>query len=387
MSRRVTEETAENEKRVALVPESVKRLAKRDISVLIQEGAGEHVGFTSQMYEESGGEVLSDYDELLQRGKLFLKVQCVCLRDGMMQIVDPFPKKSVIIGFFDPFKNIHNVAELADKNMTCFSMELIPRISRAQRMDPLSAMSSIAGYKAVLLAANHLNKFFPLMMTAAGTVSPAKVLIIGAGVAGLQAIATAKRLGAKVKVFDTRPVVKEQVESLGADFVHLEVAEETEMEGGYGVEMSEDFYRHEQVTIAEHIAKTDVVITTAQIFGKRAPLLITEEMVRKMPFGSVIVDLAAEHGGNCELTVKGQTVSRHGVTIIGPTDLPSSISYHASEMFSRNVTGLVLEIIKEGQINIDMEDEVIENTILTHEGKIINKHVKDLLNWEKESEL
>ena len=263
-------------------------------------------------------------------------------------------------------------------------MELVPRISRAQRMDALSAMSSAAGYKAVLLAASTLNKFFPLMMTAAGTISPANILVIGAGVAGLQAIATAKRLGARVKAFDTRPVVKEQVESLGAEFVSLETSEEAQGNSGYAEEMSEDFYRHEHVIISEHLQTTDAVITTAQIFGKRAPLLITEEMVQTMRYGSVIVDLAAEQGGNCELTVPGKNVERHGVIILSPLDLPSSLSYHTSEMFSRNVNALLSEMLDNGELNIDLDDEVISGTILTHEGKIMNQHVIDLLDRDKE---
>lgn len=382
----VLEETAEGEQRVALVPESVSRLVKRDVEVLVQEGAGLAAGFRRVAYEEAGATIISDYDRLIAEGDLFLKVHCVCLQDGMMQILDPFPPKSVIVGFFNPFKNIQNVQALATKNMTCFSMELVPRISRAQRMDALSAMSSAAGYKAVLLGASSLNKFFPLMMTAAGTISPSKVLIIGAGVAGLQAIATARRLGAQVKAFDTRPIVKEQVESLGADFIELETSDEAETAGGYAAEMSEDFYRHEQTIIAEHIAEADVVITTAQIFGKRAPLLITSEMVESMRPGAVIVDLASENGGNCELTVAGQTVERHGVIVHGLSDLSSSLSYHTSEMFSRNVTALLVEMIKEGEISINMDDEVIAATLLTHEGKIINSHVQELLGRKKEWE-
>ena len=382
----VLKETVEGEQRVALVPESVSRLVKRGVEMLIQEGAGAAAGFSREAYEKAGATIVANYDRLIAEGDLFLKVHCVCLQDGMMQIVDPFPPESIIVGFFNPFKNIQNVKELATKNITCFSMELIPRISRAQRMDALSAMSSAAGYKAVLLGASSLNKFFPLMMTAAGTISPSKILIIGSGVAGLQAIATARRLGAQVKAFDTRPVVKEQVESLGAEFIELETSDEAETAGGYASEMSEDFYRHEQAVIAEHIGEADVVVTTAQIFGKRAPLLITSEMVESMRPGAVIVDLAAENGGNCELTVPDQTVDRHGVIIHGMTDLPSSLSYHTSEMFSRNVTALLVEMIKDGEITIDMNDEVMAATLLTHGGKIVNSHVQELLHWKKEQE-
>jgi NAD(P) transhydrogenase subunit alpha len=381
----VLKETAEHENRVALVPESVARLIKNDFRILVQDGAGLTAGFRTSEYEKAGAEIVTDYDTLLSEGQVFLKVQCVCLQDGMMKIVDPFHENSVIIGFFNPFKNIQNVDELAKKMVTTFSMELVPRISRAQKMDALSAMSSAAGYKAVVLAASSLNKFFPMMMTAAGTISPAKVLVIGAGVAGLQAIATAKRLGAKVKAFDTRPIVQEQVESLGAEFVSLDASEEAETAGGYAEELSDDYYRHEQIVIGEQISDTDVVITTAQIFGKRAPLLITEEMVKSMRYGSAIVDLAAEQGGNCELTIAGKSVERYGVTIHGSTDLPGTLSYHSSEMFSRNVTALLMEMVKDGEVNIDLEDEVIAGTILTQNGKILNEHVINLLQRAEEN--
>ena len=380
----VLKETVAGEKRVALVPESVSRLARQGVTILLQEGAGVEAGFKPKDYETAGAAIVSDYNELLKEGNIFLKVQVVCLQDGMLEIVDPLNKGSVIIGFMSPFKYIHNIRSLADQGLTTFSMELVPRISRAQRMDALSAMSSAAGYKAVLLAASRLNKFFPLMMTAAGTILPANVLVIGAGVAGLQAIATAKRMGARVKAFDTRPIVKEQVESLGAEFISLETSQDAETAGGYAEEMTEDFYQHEHTAIGEHLPDTDAVITTAQIFGKRAPLLITEEMLQSMNHGSVIVDLAAEQGGNCELTVPGKDVERHGVKILAPLDLPSSISYHTSEMFSRNVAALLGEMLNEGELNIDPDDEVIAGTMLTHEGKIMNQHVNDLLDREEE---
>ena len=380
----VLKETVAGEKRVALVPESVRRLARQGVTILLQEGAGVEAGFKPKDYETAGAAIVSDYNELLKEGNIFLKVQVVCLQDGMLEIVDPLNKGSVIIGFMSPFKYIHNIRSLAEQGLTTFSMELVPRISRAQRMDALSAMSSAAGYKAVLLAASRLNKFFPLMMTAAGTILPANVLVIGAGVAGLQAIATAKRMGARVKAFDTRPIVKEQVESLGAEFISLETSQDAETAGGYAEEMTEDFYQHEHTAIGEHLPDTDAVITTAQIFGKRAPLLITEEMLQSMNHGSVIVDLAAEQGGNCELTVPGKDVERHGVKILAPLDLPSSISYHTSEMFSRNVAALLGEMLNEGELNIDPDDEVIAGTMLTHEGKIMNQHVNDLLDREEE---
>ena len=381
----VLKDTAPGEQRVALVPESVKKLTRMGAKILVQEGTGIEAGFTQKDYEDSGATIVSNYDQLMQEGNIFLKAQLVCLSDDEnLKLIDPLPEKSVIVGFMSPFKYIDNVEKLAAKGVTSLAMELVPRISRAQRMDALSAMSSAAGYKAVVMAAASLNKFFPLMMTAAGTISPAKVLIIGAGVAGLQAIATAKRLGAKVTVFDTRPVVKEQVESLGAEFVSLETTEEAETAGGYAAEQSEDFYRHEQTIIAAHLSTTDVVISTAQIFGKRAPLLITEEMVASMRSGSVIVDLAAEAGGNCELTVAGKIVERYGISIHGETDLRGSLSYHASEMYSRNVTALLGEMIKDGELVIDPEDDVVGGTLLTHGGKIMNEHVRNLLDRKRE---
>jgi NAD(P) transhydrogenase subunit alpha len=380
----VIKETAEDEHRVALVPESVKRLQKLGVRILVQDGAGDGAGFFREEYESAGASIV-DYDTLVRESRVFLKVQCVCLQDGMMKIVDPFPEGSVIIGFFNPFKYIHNVEELAGRGLSTFSMELIPRISRAQRMDALSAMSSAAGYKAILMAANSINKMFPLMMTAAGTISPAQVLVLGAGVAGLQAIATARRLGAKVRAFDTRPVVREQVQSLGADFITLEIPEEPEGEGGYATEMSEDFYRHEQAVIARQLPEVDVIVSTAQVFGKRAPLLITEEMVRTMRHGSVIVDLAAEQGGNCELTIPGRIVERYGVSIIGETNLPSRMSYHASEMFSRNVTAFLQVILRNGEIEFDTDDEVVREAMLTHDGRIMNKHVIGLLERAAEA--
>ena len=380
----VLKETVAGEHRVDLVPERVRRMGKKGISILVQEGAGVEAGFRPSDYEAAGAAIVSNYDELLSDGNVFLKVQVVCLQAGMLELVDPLKKGSVIIGFMSPFKYIQNIQSLADREITSFSMELVPRISRAQRMDALSAMSSAAGYKAVLLAGSTLNKFFPLMMTAAGTISPANVLVIGAGVAGLQAIATAKRLGARVKAFDTRPIVKEQVESLGAEFVSLETSDEAQTSGGYAEEMSEDFYQHEHAIIGEHLPTTDAVITTEQIIGKRAPLLITEKMGKSRRYGAVSGDLAAEQGGNVERPVPVKELERHGVSMLSPLDLPSSLSYHTSEMFSRNVTALLSEMLDAGELNIDLDDEVVSGTILTHEGKVLNQHVIDLLDREKE---
>ena len=374
----VLKEFAQNEKRAALVPESLKKLTKLGVSVLVEEGTGLEAGFKPQDYIDAGAKITSNRDEVLG-SNLILGVRLDLLDSKELDKL----KKSILVGFFNPFNNIKKIDLLASKNFTSFSMELIPRISRAQRMDALSAMSSAAGYKAVLLGANSLNKFFPLMMTAAGTISPSKILIIGAGVAGLQAIATAKRLGAQVKAFDTRPIVKEQVESLGAEFIELETTDDAETTGGYAEEMSDDFYKHEQEIIAKYLTDSDVVITTAQIFGKKSPLLITGPMVESMRSGSVIVDLAAENGGNCSYTELNKTVVKNGVIIHGFTDLPSTLSYHASEMLSRNISALLFEIIKDGEIKLDLDDEIISSTLLTHKGKIINQYVKKMIEKEK----
>jgi len=378
----VLKELDNSEKRVALVPESVKKLSKIGVSILVEEGAGIEAGFNLEEYINAGAKITSDRNEIL-KCDIILGVQLNLLKEVELDKLVESQNDSLLIGFFNPFNDINNINLLVSKNLTCFSMELIPRISRAQRMDALSAMSSAAGYKAVLLAATSLNKFFPLMMTAAGTISPSKILVIGAGVAGLQAIATAKRLGAQVKAFDTRPIVKEQVESLGAEFIELETSDEAETSGGYAEEMTDDFYKHEQDIISKYISDSDVVISTAQIFGKKSPMLITAQMVASMRSGSVIVDLAAESGGNCSYTQVNKTIVQNGVIIHGLTDLPGTLSYHTSEMLSRNISALLFQIIKEEKIELDLEDEIIASTLLTDKGKIINQYVKKMIDQEK----
>jgi len=378
----VLKESDNSEKRVALVPESIQKLSKKGVSILVEEGAGIEAGFKVEEYINAGAKITSDRNEIL-KCDIILGVQLNLLKEFELDKLKELQNDSLLIGFFNPFNNINNINLLASKNLTCFSMELIPRISRAQRMDALSAMSSAAGYKAVLLAATSLNKFFPLMMTAAGTISPSKILVIGAGVAGLQAIATAKRLGARVKAFDTRPIVKEQVESLGAEFIELETSDEAETSGGYAEEMTDDFYKHEQDIISKYISDSDVVISTAQIFGKKSPMLITAQMVASMRSGSVIVDLAAESGGNCSYTQVNKTIVQNGVIIHGLTDLPGTLSYHTSEMLSRNISALLFQIIKEEKIELDLEDEIIASTLLTDKGKIINQYVKKMIDQEK----
>ncbi|MCK5330401.1 MAG: Re/Si-specific NAD(P)(+) transhydrogenase subunit alpha [Candidatus Marinimicrobia bacterium] len=378
----VARETVPGERRVALVPASVQPLVKAGCEVLVEQGAGDDAGFLTSDYTDKGASAVSR-DEVFAKAEIILQVIGPGTDAGAANL-GQFREGQIVIGMQDPLGNPHGSAAMAARGVTSFSLEMVPRITRAQSMDVLSSMATVAGYQAVLEAASHLPRLFPMMMTAAGTLAPTKAFVVGAGVAGLQAIATAKRLGAQVTVFDTRPVVKEQVESLGARFVSLATTAEAETEGGYATEQSEDFYRHEQVIIDQQLADTDVVICTAQIFGKRAPLLITEEMVQTMRSGSVIVDLAAEQGGNCELTVAGKTVERYGISIHGESDLPGSLSYHASEMYSRNVTALLSEMIKDGKLVIDIEDDVIKGTLLTHAGKVMNQHVRDLLDRDKE---
>lgn len=351
----VPREIAPLENRVALVPDTVSRLAGAGFSVLVESDAGLNAGFTDEAYSQAGAEIVSESSSLYGRSAIVTKVQGPT--DQEVELLRP---GTLLIAFLDPMRNSDLMDRLAARGVIAFSMERIPRITRAQSMDALSSMSTIAGYKSVLLAAGSLGKLFPMLMTAAGTLAPARVLVLGAGVAGLQALATARRLGAITEGFDTRAVVKEQVQSVGATFIEMPEIEheEAEAEGGYAREMSEEFYKHEQDAIRDHVARADVVITTAQIPGKRAPILITEQMVASMHPGSVIVDLAAESGGNSTLTELGKTVVKHGVTIIGPQNLPGSVPTHASQMYSRNMQTVLNHLVREGKLDLDMEDEI-----------------------------
>ncbi len=365
----VPKESAPGERRVALVPELVPKLAKAGLDVVIESGAGAEAGFAEAAYVEKGARV---EPEVFTQADVVLKVQPPTTDE-----IERMKEGSVLIGFLHPYDNVAAIKALAARNVSAFSMELMPRITRAQPMDALSAMSTIAGYKAVLIAANRLPKFFPLLMTAAGTVIPARVFVIGAGVAGLQAIGTAKRLGAVVEAYDTRPAVKEQVESLGARFADLSIdTKDAEDKSGYAKAQSEEFYRKQQELMAKYVASADVVIPTALVPGQRAPVLITEEMVRGMRPGSVIVDLAAEQGGNCELTEPGREIMRHGVIIIGPVNLPSTVPFHASEMYARTVTNYLMQLIKDGQVQLDLEDELTRGPLVTYQGKVVHEAVK-----------
>ncbi len=359
--------------RVALVPETVGRLTRSGITVIVQPDAGKNAGFPDEVYRDVGAEMADTIDALLHDADIVVKVNQPNHHE--IELMKP---GAVIIGLLRARTSPDMLNRLADAGATAFAMELIPRIARAQRMDVLSSQSSLAGYKAVLMAANSIGKFFPLMMTAAGTIPPATVLILGAGVAGLQAIATARRLGAKVEAFDVRPVVKEQVESLGAVFVEIPApepdshTEDIENPSGYAGTQTEEAQRLQRETLTAHVAKADVVITTALIPGRPAPVLITAEMTEAMQPGSVIVDLAAESGGNCELTVPGRDVESDGVTILGPLNIPSTMPGEASVLYSRNVAGLLdLLISYEGNLVTDFEDEVIAGAGVTHGGRLV----------------
>ncbi|QDS97505.1 Re/Si-specific NAD(P)(+) transhydrogenase subunit alpha [Adhaeretor mobilis] len=385
----VLRETFPGERRVALVPAVVPQIQKlgtdtQPVEILVETGAGEAAGFTDDMYRERGVEVWDDRKSLLEKADVLLQVRTLgANQEAGRSDLDSFKRDQVLIGTADPLGAAGSIKELAEKNVTLFALELIPRITRAQSMDVLSSMATIAGYKAVIVAANHLPKLFPMLMTAAGTLTPAKVFVLGAGVAGLQAIATAKRLGAVAQAYDVRPVVKEQIESLGAKFVELNLdTGDTEDKGGYAKALTEEQQVKQREQLADIAAECDVCITTAAIPGRPSPLLITEDAVQRMAPGSVIVDLAAERGGNCELTEADQTVVKHGVTICGPTNLPSDAPQHASQMYAKNVATLLALLIKEGQLDIDLKDEVIRDTLAAKDGQVQNDRLRDMLGME-----
>ncbi len=373
----VPKERREGERRVALTPESCARMIKKGFEVFVEKGAGELAFFSDNDYEKTGAVIISELASLYKNADIVLKVNPPSVEDAAE--IDQLRSGSILIGFLNPFGNPELIKALAERGIVAFAMELIPRIGRAQSMDALSSQASIAGYKAVIIAAGKLGKFFPFLTTAAGTLRPARVLVVGAGVAGLQAIATARRLGAEVEAFDIRPAVKEEVQSLGAKFIDIEVEEETGEAGGYAKEVSEEAKKRERAVLARHVSISDVVITTAQVPGKRAPLLITKEMVASMKAGSVIIDLAAEQGGNCELTRAGEDTLVHGVTIVGAVNLPSTVPTHASQMYAKNVSTLAMSLVKEGEIHLDFADEIINQTCLTHNGQIRNEKVLELL--------
>jgi H+-translocating NAD(P) transhydrogenase subunit alpha len=362
----VARESQPGEARVAVVPDTARRLVGDGVEVLVEQGAGEAAAFADGDYEDAGA-------SLAAAEELYATADVVCkVRRPSIEEVERLRAGQVLIALLQPLVDSELTRTLAERGVTAFSLDSIPRVTRAQPMDALSSQSTVAGYKATILAAEHLGKFFPMLTTAAGTIPPAKVLVLGAGVAGLQAIATARRLGAVVSAFDVRPVVKEQVESLGATFLELDV-EGAEGVGGYAVALAEDQHAREQELIAHHAAGSDAVITTALVPGRPAPELITEEAVRGMRAGSVIVDLAAEAGGNCAATEPGKTVVADGVTIVGLTNLAATMPVHASQMYSRNVQAFLGLIVEEGELHLDFEDEIVRETCVAHEGKVMRE--------------
>ncbi len=361
-----------DENRVALLPESVASLVQLKVDVRLEKGAGESAFVSDQAYEEAGAKITTR-DDILTASKLI-----VGINPPTSDEINKIPSGTVLLAVLEPLTNNSLVHQLLEKELSGFSLDSIPRTTRAQAMDVLSSMATVAGYKAVLMAADHLSKFFPMFMTAAGSIIPAKVLILGAGVAGLQAIATARKLGAVVEAFDVRAAVKEEVESLGAKFVEVEGAKDEASAGGYAVEQTEEFKQKQRQVIEDHVAKSDVVITTAQIPGREAPRLISTKAVEQMKAGSVIVDLAAVSGGNCELTKNNETIRHQGVTIIGNSNLPSGMPFDASKMFGKNVVNFLKLIIDpEGELNLNFEDDIVKGTCITHQKEIVNERVKN----------
>lgn len=370
----IIKETLEGERRIAAVPETISKMVKSGMEVLVETGAGNESFISDADFEAAGAKIAPDAASVLSQSDLILKVNKPTVEE-----VNNIKEGAVLISFLQPFSSPEVIKALAARKVAALSMEMVPRITRAQRIDALSTMSTVAGYKVVLLAASACGRFMPMLATAAGTIPPAKAMIIGVGVAGLQAIATIKRLGAVVTAFDVRPAAGEQAKSLGAEFVSLEVPhDQAEDTGGYAREMSADFYKKEQDILRNHIKDADVVITTALIPGKRAPLLITEEMVKEMKPGSVIVDMAVEQGGNCELSEAGKDVLRHGVAIIGQVNIPSTMPVHASLLYARNLLAFVNLVSPDGKsMNIDLSDDVIIGSLITHNGEIVHPAIKD----------
>jgi H+-translocating NAD(P) transhydrogenase subunit alpha len=373
----VPRETASGENRVSVIPDTVAKLG--GITVVVETRAGEAAGYSDAAYAEKGASILGGPAELFSQADIVLKVVAPSPKEA-----DMLKDQSTLISFLYPLTNLETVRRLVARKATAFAMELIPRISRAQPMDALSSQANLGGYKAVLLAADSLPRIFPMMMTAAGTIPPARVFVVGAGVAGLQAIATARRLGAVLEAYDVRPVVKEQVESLGAKFVQMPVeAKDAQDAGGYAKAQTEAFYRNQQKFLAERAAVSDVVITTALIPGQRAPVLISEEAVKGMRPGSVVIDLAAEQGGNCALTEPGKSVVKYGVTINGPLNLPSTMAPQASQTYSRNITSFLLAMLKDGTLNIDLKDDLIRAPLVIQRGEVLHQATKAALEGGK----
>ena len=375
----VPKEIYPGERRVALVPSVLPTLTKAGFEVHVQSGAGIEAGYPDSQYTDKGAKIIAERQAVFSAADIIVQVLCYGSNDITgKQDVPLFRRDQILIGFLRPFGEAEVVQEIAQAGVTSFSVELMPRTTRAQSMDALSSMGTICGYKAVLLAANSHLRIFPMMTTAAGTITPARVFVIGAGVAGLQAIATARRLGAVISAYDLRPAAKEQVQSLGGRFVELPIeAKDAQDARGYATAQGEDFYRRQRELLGQVVQESDVVITAAVIPGKKSPVLVTEEMVKGMAPGSVILDLAAERGGNCELTERGQTVIKHGVTIIGAINLATGVPYHASMMYAKNMTAFLTHLIKDQKLNLNMQDEIVRETLVTRGGEIVNSRVRE----------
>ena len=375
----VPRESFPGERRVALVPAVIPNLTKAGLEVAVETNAGREAGYPDADYVSKGAKIIHDRAELFRSADIITQVLCYGSNDRTGKADLPlFHREQVLVGFLRPLGSRETITEIASKGVTSFSVELMPRTTRAQSMDALSSMATIAGYKAVLIAADALPKIFPMLTTAAGTITPARVLIIGVGVAGLQAIATARRLGAVVSAYDVRPAVKEQVQSLGGRFVELPIeAKDAQDERGYARAQGEDFYRRQRELLGKVVAESDVVITTAVIPGKAAPILVTKDMVAGMAPGSVIVDLASERGGNCELTRGGEKINVNGVTIIGWYNLASTVPYHASQMYARNLTAFLLHLVKDGKLQLNTADEIVRDTLLTRSGEVVNARLRE----------
>lgn len=376
-------ESFPGERRVALAPRHCEALRKAGIEVLIEHDAGAASGYLDEAYTARGAQIV-DRQNLFANSTLIAQVRALGANPdaGRADLAMMKPGQAVV-GFGEPLTACKEATALAEAGVSFFAMELMPRITRAQSMDALSSMATIAGYRAVLLASMELPKMFPMLMTAAGTVAPAKVFVLGAGVAGLQAIATARRLGAVVSAYDVRPAVKEQVESVGGKFIILDVDSKTsEDKGGYAKAMDEAFYRRQRELLTEVIREQDVLITTAAVPGRKAPILVTRDMVLAMQPGSVIIDIAAERGGNCEVTAPGETIVLQGVSVLGPLNIPSAVPFHASQMYSANVTSFVKLLLKDGALNINQEDEIIRETLVTHENKIVHPRVLEAVQTQ-----
>jgi NAD(P) transhydrogenase subunit alpha len=376
----IPKEIYPGENRVACVPDVAAKYIKQGFEVQVESDAGLKAGFTNENYEKVGAKVVERVTDLYSSADMVLKVQRpVDHPDEGKNELDLIKSGTILVAFLYPLHNTKLAKECAEKGINVLSMDMIPRTTIAQKMDALSSQANIGGYKSVIMCADVLGKIFPLMMTAAGTISPARVVIMGAGVAGLQALGTAKRLGAVVEVSDIRPAVKEEVQSLGGKFIEVETDEDMQDEGGYAKEASEEFLQKQKELIFKHVSEADIVITTALVPGKKAPVLVTEEMVKNMRPGSVILDMAVEFGGNCELSENGKTVVKYNVSIIGEPNLPSLVPTHASDMYSKNILNLILHFTKEGKFELDLEDEIIQGALITNNGEVVNQRIKDLL--------